>query len=135
MTVKLTWEEELAFDALIKKTVACRYEDEVERCEDPRGRWPDCFCPTDEEHVRELLTELWDERLTPNKIDQICKELIADGLDTYEQWPLGWCEEEEDDKEERAWRLQDYEAELKEQAEKAKRPPHPAEPDDTSPTP
>ena len=82
----------------------------------------------DEEHVRELFTELWGERLTPNKIDLICKELIADGLDTYEQWPLGWCAEEDDDKEEQAWRLQDYEEELKEQAEKTQKRP-------TSPTP
>ena len=105
MAEKLTWEEEIAFDDLIKKTVACRYADEIERLECPKECTPS-YCPTNEVHVRELLVGLWGERITMDEIDRVCEDLVTYGLETPEEWTAWWEEEEATRRQE----LEDYEA-------------------------
>ena len=116
MTAKLTFEEELAFIDFVKTSVAQRYEDGIERLEDPRDGTLS-YTPTNETHVRELLVDLWSEHITADEIDRICTELIDDGFDTYEAWPNGECVEEDDEKAVEDVRRQDYEDETKEKAE------------------
>jgi hypothetical protein len=87
----LTSEEQERFENAIDATIIARYNGDLERHEDPRGKRGDFYTPLDTNNIRELLIELWGERLTANAIEDAFLRLTEDGA---ESWPHGWCDDD-----------------------------------------
>jgi hypothetical protein len=90
-TEHITFKEEHQFFTLIETSIIERYTSDLERSEDPRGKYADTYIPLDTDHIRELLTTLWGELVSAETIERVYATLVKDGA---EKWPLGWCEEE-----------------------------------------
>jgi hypothetical protein len=93
MTQTFSWEEQSVFENAIDATIIARYDGDLERHEDPRGKRGVCYTPLDTSNIQELLTRLWGTRLTADAIEDAFHRLTEDGADT---WPLAWCDDDED---------------------------------------
>ena len=109
----------MTFDDLVTRSVATRYAGDLERHEDPRGKCGPLYAPCDTTNIRELLVELWGERLLLDEIDRI-QDALIDGLER-EAWPHAWCKEDLDAEAEALAREQDRDRDLEQDryAEKA----------------
>src|SRR5215469_3745524 len=88
------------FDELIMKSLAKRYEGNLVRWGDPCNKGEGWIYGPDEQDkgdVWDLLVELWGERLTVAELELFRDALIEEGLER-ENWPLAYCEEEEDER-------------------------------------
>jgi hypothetical protein len=92
-SAQLSIDEQMKFDDLVMLSVAARYGGDLERHEDPRAKCADLYTPCDTADVRELLIELWGERLLLDEIDRLQDWLLEVGLER-EEWPKAWCEED-----------------------------------------
>jgi hypothetical protein len=88
---KLSSEEEIEFEDMVKSSITAQYDGDLERHE--------CsvtaevhYTPLDTDHIRTLLNELWGELLTVETIEDFFKRLTKDGA---EEWPHAYCEEDE----------------------------------------
>lgn len=77
-------EEEDKLFALIENSIIARYSGDLERHEDPRMKRAETFTPLDAGAVRELLTTLWGEHITPQALELVFETLVTDGA---EAWP------------------------------------------------
>src|SRR5262245_29200326 len=95
----LTIEEQSTFEEMIDASIVARYESELERHDDcdRKGVFDGYFyTPLDTDRIRELLTMLWGDLLTAEAIEDAFTRLTKDGAG---EWPRGYCEEDEDEKE------------------------------------
>jgi hypothetical protein len=87
----LTLDEEIALESLIDNSIIARYDSEIERHETYEG---ECYyVPLDRITLRELLTELWGNRVTSEVIEDAFTRLVEG---TEEEWPSGWQDHGDD---------------------------------------
>src|SRR5262249_9212296 len=80
------------FETLIDDSIVARYDSELERLgESKHGEIG--YRPIDTDYVRKLLVDLWGELLTAEAIDEAFERLMQ-----HDEWPHGWCEEDEEDR-------------------------------------
>jgi hypothetical protein len=108
----LAWKEVDAFMSVIHASIIERYDGDLERHEDPRGKRNDLYVPLDHDQIRELLTKLWAEHVTVGTIEDAFDNLVNYGA---EDWPHAWCEEELEAEREQQLSYLDYEIECTEQ--------------------
>ena len=90
-------------EELVDASVVERYDGDLERDEelDRKGVWDGwVYTPCDVDHIRELLTTIWDGVLTSEEIESAFERLTKDGR-PREGWPHPdcWCEEELEEEE------------------------------------
>jgi len=82
-----------AFDRVIDDSIVARYDGDLERLGE--GRHGEiCYRPLDTDHIHRLLVDLWGERLTPDTINATFDRLMK----LQDEWPHGYCEEDEDER-------------------------------------
>jgi len=91
--VKLDYETQLAFEAMIDDSILKRYDGDLERLDE--GHHGEIgYRPLDIDYVRDLLIELWGGTLTTNAIEEAFERL----MDRNGEWPHGYCQEDEDER-------------------------------------
>ncbi len=103
----LTLSELISFENVVTASITARYAGDLQRWWDERNGGV-YYTPLDTDNIRELLTTLWGDFLTTEAIEEFATQLIVEGA---ENWPRTWCEEDEDEKEERQARDLDAAAE------------------------
>jgi hypothetical protein len=91
MKYELKLEEWSTLEQIIDNSIVERYDGDLEYVgEGKHGELH--YKPLDEDHIRQLLVDLWGDRLTPGAIEDAFNRLMQDQGD----WPHGYCEEVEE---------------------------------------
>jgi hypothetical protein len=90
---ELALEEKIALETIIDASIITRYDSELERNDNPDGGYT--YTPSDHTALRKIIISLWGKLLAPEAIEDAFTRLVEDGA---EEWPHGWCDDDEEDR-------------------------------------